>query len=99
MCKRLFYVFLANALLTVVTWAGPIEVENPSFELPDTGQLAGFENVPGWSTDKHASGSGIGTDIRSTWADSRRWVGIPFFDSVPIQSSTTTRSMPTAMRT
>ncbi len=70
MCKRItLSIFLAIALLTAVTWAVPIEVENFSFELPNTGKRMGFATIPGWSTDSAASGSGVETGAQPTDGD------------------------------
>ncbi len=59
MRRCLFSFFFVIALLTSVTWAVPIPVENFSFELPATGKRMGFDEIPGWNTDGFSSGSGV----------------------------------------
>jgi hypothetical protein len=70
MCRRLFLsLVLGIGLLTGVSRAVPIEVENFSFELPNAGKQTGFMNVPGWSTDGAVSDSGVETGYTPTDGD------------------------------
>jgi len=47
----------------------PVPIENSSFEMPGTEKQAGFENVPGWSTDGTPADSGVETGYTPTDGD------------------------------
>ncbi|MEN6575146.1 MAG: LamG-like jellyroll fold domain-containing protein [Phycisphaerales bacterium] len=64
--KALFSSVLLIGLSVLAAQATPIEIENPSFELPGTSKQTNFTNVPGWSTDTVAADSGVETGYTPT---------------------------------
>ena len=60
--------FVGVAVLCLVSpvFAGVIDVPNYSFEQPGSGKIVGWDNagadIPGWSSDRAASGSGVESD-------------------------------------
>ena len=64
--KPQFVSVLLVGLSAFVVQATPIEIENPSFELPGTSKQSNFTNVPGWSTDTVAADSGVETGYTPT---------------------------------
>ncbi|MEJ2704703.1 MAG: hypothetical protein P8Z79_19885, partial [Sedimentisphaerales bacterium] len=47
----------------------PVAIQNFSFELPGTEKQAGFDNVPGWTTDRPPADSGVETGYTPTDGD------------------------------
>src|SRR4030042_2219434 len=73
--KMLLFVFVIG-ILAGVTWAAPIAVVNPSFELPGTEKIKGWNgegvggtpavDIPGWSSDTIVADSGVETGWGAT---------------------------------
>jgi len=64
--RALFSSALLVGLSVLAAQATPVEIENPSFELPGTSKQTNFTNVPGWSTDAVAEDSGVETGYTPT---------------------------------
>ena len=59
MKTRNLVVCVALLVIAGSSWASVITVENYGFELPGTGKIKDFTQIPGWSTDTAPADSGV----------------------------------------